>query len=60
MLREQVLALLPVVEMMAEAKPVTPGEYWDYVNAVVPPDGRHAAPAPLSTATVGGDSPVED
>lgn len=45
MLREQARALARVAEMTVEPKPMTPGEYWDYVNEVAPPEGKKKTPA---------------
>ena len=41
MLRSKIKDLAKVAEMFTEPKPLTPGEYWDYVNEVCPnPDGK--------------------
>jgi len=37
MLRNKIKELAKVAEMLTEPKPLTPGEYWDYVNEVCPP-----------------------
>lgn len=36
MLRNKIKELAKVAEMITEPKPLTPGEYWDYVNEVCP------------------------
>ncbi len=37
-LRDKVKDMARAAEMTVEPKPMTPGEYWDYVNEVAPPD----------------------
>lgn len=40
MLKNKIKELAKVAEMITEPKPLTPGEYWDYVNEVCPKENE--------------------